>query len=420
MQSLPTADAAAGTPAGSNETRRSVSVRGRFRSRAAAAALLFGLFCATSAVQADDLSDVHALVKQGNLTQATERLNAFLAKNPKDARARFLRGLILTEQKRPAEAIRVFLSLTEDYPELPEPYNNLAVLYAAQGQFDRARQMLESAIRTHPSYATAHENLGDIYAKMASEAYDRALQLDRSNTGVQTKLSLIRELFSANPKFQRTPLAGDPKQVVLAAQAAPGASIAQATKGATAPAPASPTAPAASRPVVARESPDAQAAQAKAAVAAAATAAAATAAAVTAPAAAPAAASPAPAAGATPAAPAPVAGAEDVLRTVEQWAQAWSSNDVNRYLAFYSKEFKVPGGDSRADWEQARRERIAKPRKIEVRVSAPQVKPLGPNRMSVAFRQDYRSPTLKSSSPKTLVLVRVGDRWLIEQEQVGR
>ena len=420
MQSLPTADAAAGTPAGSNETRRSVSVRGRFRSRAAAAALLFGLFCATSAVQADDLSDVHALVKQGNLTQATERLNAFLAKNPKDARARFLRGLILTEQKRPAEAIRVFLALTEDYPELPEPYNNLAVLYAAQGQFDRARQMLESAIRTHPSYATAHENLGDIYAKMASEAYDRALQLDRSNTGVQTKLSLIRELFSANPKFQRTPLAGDPKQVVLAAQAAPGASIAQATKGAAAPAPASPTAPAASRPVVARESPDAQAAQAKAAVAAAATAAAATAAAVTAPAAAPAAASPAPAAGATPAAPAPVAGAEDVLRTVEQWAQAWSSNDVNRYLAFYSKEFKVPGGDSRADWEQARRERIAKPRKIEVRVSAPQVKPLGPNRMSVAFRQDYRSPTLKSSSPKTLVLVRVGDRWLIEQEQVGR
>ena len=408
MQPLPTADAAAGTPAGSNETRRSVSVRGRFRSRAAAAALLFGLFCATSAVQADDLSDVHALVKQGNLTQATERLNAFLAKNPKDARARFLRGLILTEQKRPAEAIRVFLALTEDYPELPEPYNNLAVLYAAQGQFDRARQMLESAIRTHPSYATAHENLGDIYAKMASEAYDRALQLDRSNTGVQTKLSLIRELFSANPKFQRTPLAGDPKQVVLAAQATPGASIAQATKGAAAPAPASSTAPAASRPVVARESTDAQAGQAKAAAA--------TAAAVTTPAAA----SPAPAAGATPAAPAPVAGTEDVLRAVEQWAQAWSSNDVNRYLAFYSKEFKVPGGDSRADWEQARRERIAKPRKIEVRVSAPQVKPLGPNRMSVAFLQDYRSPTLKSSSPKTLVLVRVGDRWLIEQEQVGR
>ncbi|MBY0440067.1 MAG: nuclear transport factor 2 family protein, partial [Burkholderiales bacterium] len=115
-----------------------------------------------------------------------------------------------------------------------------------------------------------------------------------------------------------------------------------------------------------------------------------------------------------------IAGSEEVLRTVEQWAQAWSGNDVNRYLAFYAKDFKVPGGDSRAEWEQNRRDRIAKPKKIEVRISSPQVKPLGPNRMSVVFRQDYRSATLKSSAPKTLILVRVGERWLIEQEQVGR
>ncbi|MBC7780927.1 MAG: tetratricopeptide repeat protein, partial [Proteobacteria bacterium] len=175
-----------------------------------------------AAASVDDLLDVQSLVRQGNLVQATERLNAYLAKNPKDARGRFMRGLILTEQKRPAEAIKVFITLTEEFPELPEPYNNLAVLYAAQGQFDRARQMLELAIRTHPSYATAHENLGDIYAKMASEAYDKALQLDRSNATVQTKLELIRELFSANPKFQRSPLARlDPSRPVAVASATP-------------------------------------------------------------------------------------------------------------------------------------------------------------------------------------------------------
>jgi tetratricopeptide (TPR) repeat protein len=202
-------------------------------------ALLISTAVFVTPVRADDLLDVQALVKQGNLTQATERLNAYLSKNPKDARGRFLRGLILTEQKRPAEAIKVFTALTEDYPELPEPYNNLAVLYAAQGQFDRARQMLELAIRTHPSYATAHENLGDIYAKMASEAYDKALQLDRSNGSVQTKLELIRELFSSNPKFQRPPLARlDPqKPVAIAAgpapQAAPVQGNAAASKGGT-------------------------------------------------------------------------------------------------------------------------------------------------------------------------------------------
>jgi len=384
---------------------------GQIRGRAVAIALVLGILCTAGPARADDLSDVQALVKQGNLTQATERLNVFLAKNPKDARGRFLRGLILTEQKRPADAIRVFLALTEDFPELPEPYNNLAVLYAAQGQFDRARQMLESAIRTHPSYATAHENLGDIYAKMASEAYDRALQLDRSNVAVQTKLALIRELFSTNPKFQRPPLTGEaPKQVSIAGQVQT-APATQVAKGGAAP-PAA--APATSRPVVAREPAPTAAAEVPAKAAAAATAAATAAAVVTPPAATPA---PPPA---TRPAESAIAGSEEVLRTVEQWAQAWSGNDVNRYLAFYAKDFKVPGGDSRAEWEQSRRDRIAKPKKIEVRISSPQVKPLGPNRMSVVFRQDYRSATLKSSAPKTLILVRVGERWLIEQEQVGR
>jgi len=61
---------------------------------------------------------------------------------------------------------------------MPEPYNNLAVLYAAEGQERKAAEALEQAIRTNPSYTTAHENLGDLYARMASEAYAKALQLD--------------------------------------------------------------------------------------------------------------------------------------------------------------------------------------------------------------------------------------------------
>jgi hypothetical protein len=368
---------------------------------------------ASEPAHADDLLEVQSLVKQGNLTQATERLNAFLAKNPKDARARFLRGLILTEQKRPVEAIKVFTALTEDFPELPEPYNNLAVLFAAQGQFDRARQMLELAIRTHPSYATAHENLGDIYAKMASEAYDRALQLDRANTAVQTKLEMIRELFSTNPKFQRPPLARlDPGKQVAIASAAP-------TPAATAPSgPAKGASPAtvgtgtgAATPVSARPA-DAPVAAARPAepVAKAAADTPGKGAAATAATAPPPTTTPPPAS----------AGSDEIIRTVEQWARAWSSNDVNSYLGFYAKEFKVPGGDTRADWEKARRDRIAKPRKIEVRVVTPQVKAVAPNRVMVVFRQEYRSDTLKSQTPKTLTLVRVGERWLIEQEQVGR
>ncbi|MBI5007508.1 MAG: tetratricopeptide repeat protein [Nitrosomonadales bacterium] len=153
---------------------------------------------------ADDIQDANKLFKQGLHAQAMEKVNLVLASKPKDAQARFLKGLIQTEQGNTNEAIATFTGLTEDYPELPEPYNNLAVIYAGQGQYEKAKTALEMAIRTHPTYATAHENLGDIYAKMASQAYDRALQLEKSNTGTQTKLALIRELFGDAPKSTRS------------------------------------------------------------------------------------------------------------------------------------------------------------------------------------------------------------------------
>jgi tetratricopeptide (TPR) repeat protein len=151
------------------------------------------LFAAAPA-RADDLSDAQQLLKAGQAPQALERVNRALAANPREPQARFLKGVILTEQGKQPEAIDIFTKLTQDYPNLPEPYNNLAVIYAGQGQYEKARAALEQSIRTHPSYATAYENLGDLYAKLASQAYGKALQLDASNTGAQNKLSLVREL----------------------------------------------------------------------------------------------------------------------------------------------------------------------------------------------------------------------------------
>ena len=163
-------------------------------SRAAA----FGLLLAISIpVQADDLQDANKLFKQGLHAQALEKVNAFLVTKPKDAQARFLKGLILAEQGNTADAITVFTRLTEDYPELPEPYNNVAVLYAGQGEYEKAKNALEMAIRTNPTYATAHENLGDIYTRMAGQAYDRALQLDGTSSGARSKLALVRQLLAS-------------------------------------------------------------------------------------------------------------------------------------------------------------------------------------------------------------------------------
>ena len=150
-----------------------------------------------AAAPADDLKEAQKLYGQGKLPAALEKVDAYVQALPRDPQGRFLRGLVLTEQKKTADAIEVFRRLTEDYPELPEPYNNLAVLYASQGNYERAKTTLELAIQTHPSYAIAHENLGDIYARLAGRAYDRALQIDRNNPSAKTKSDRVKELLGA-------------------------------------------------------------------------------------------------------------------------------------------------------------------------------------------------------------------------------
>ena len=176
---------------------------------------------------ADDLDDASKLLKAGQRDQALERVNRVLAQKKDDPKARFLKGVILTEQGNTREAIDIFTRLTQDHPNLPEPYNNLAVIFASQGQYEKARAALEQSIRTHPSYATAYENLGDVYAKLASQAYDKALQLDKSNTGAQNKLSLVRELVggpvqvATAPKEPAKPAAAEPAKPPVAAEKPP-------------------------------------------------------------------------------------------------------------------------------------------------------------------------------------------------------
>ena len=182
---------------------------------------------AASPVLADEIQEINQQYRSGNLSGALTRANAYLAKNPKDAQTRFIKGLILADQGKTNEAIAVFTGLTEDYPELPEPYNNLAVLYASQNKYAAAKNALEMAIRTHPSYATAHENLGDIYAKMASLAYDKALALDSKNAAAQTKLALIQDLIGGQPAKPATskviPSVSKPAAKPVAVEPAPAA-----------------------------------------------------------------------------------------------------------------------------------------------------------------------------------------------------
>ncbi|HUK04191.1 MAG TPA: tetratricopeptide repeat protein [Burkholderiales bacterium] len=331
------------------------------RARAAVAAAL--LAAGAVLAQSDDVQEASKLLKAGQQQQALERVNKVLAAKPKDAQARFLKGLIYAEQGNAKEATELFLQLTKDYPELPEPYNNLAVIYASQGQYEKARSALEQSIRTHPSYATAYENLGDVYAKLASQAYDKALQIDSANAGAKNKLALVRELVGVSA----------PAPAVVA-QAKP-----------PAPAPAAPPPKEPAKPPVAVATAESK-----------------------------------PPVAEKPAEKAPASPSTEVIDTVRAWAKAWSSKDVDAYLAFYAKDFRTPGGEARSAWEKTRRQRINAPKSISVSVEAPKVSVAADGHASVTFRQGYRSDVLKATTAtKTLVLVKAEGHWLIQQERVN-
>jgi tetratricopeptide (TPR) repeat protein len=72
------------------------------------------------------------------------------------------------------EAIHALQTLIQEFPELPEPYNNLGVLLAAQGQYESAAEAFLAAIQARPNYKVAFQNLGDLYTAMARQAYERA------------------------------------------------------------------------------------------------------------------------------------------------------------------------------------------------------------------------------------------------------
>lgn len=326
------------------------------------------------AVHANDVDDINTLLKAGKQAQALTKVEQSIAAKPRDPQLRFLKGVIQTELGKQQDAIGTFTSLTQDYPELPEPYNNLAVLHASGGQFDKARAALEMAIRTNPSYSTAHENLGDIYANLASQAYSKALQLGGSTTTLQPKLTLIRELFAPGSKGIN-PAAAKPVAATPAAAPAP-AVVAPAAAVVVAPA----VKPAA--PVITT----------------------------------------APAASAVPAALAATTAAnnsdKDVEQAVQAWAKAWSSKDMNGYLGAYAKNFTTPKNQARSAWEEERRARIVGKSRISVKVSDVVTKTSG-NTATVKFRQTYDADALQTSSRKTLELTKVGDRWLIAKESTG-
>lgn len=354
-------------------------------------ALSLGLM-STGQARADEVSDVQAILAAGKAAEGLKKVDQLLAAKPEEPRLRLQRGIALSLLNRNAEAIGVFQKLIETHPELPGPYNNLAVLYGNQGEYEKARQALELAIRTNPAYATAFQNLGDVYARLAGQAYKKALALDKNDGVLPLKLAVVQNIFESSVDPRKVPAPAPIPAPAPAAAPMPAAKPAPAPAAATpAPAPAPAAAP---TPAVA-PTPAAKPAPVPA---------------------------PAPVAKPEPSKPEPAkaensaaADRQAVENAMLAWAKAWSSRDMNSYYAAYTSDFKGKSPNRKA-WEQERRDRITSKKSIKVTLSDIKVKLQG-DKATVSLRQDYNSDALSVKSSKSFTLNRSRNgRWQIADE----
>ncbi|MDH3638926.1 MAG: tetratricopeptide repeat protein, partial [Gammaproteobacteria bacterium] len=290
---------------------------------------------------------------------ALERLDALLAEDPKNAKARFLKGLALAEDEQYGEAIEILLNLTIDYPKAPQIYNNLGIIYTRVERYDDAIDMFKKAFRVDPEYAEAYENLGDIYVSMAGVAYIGALAIDTKNPAVHEKLASLKKFPAIVDRH------------------------AAVTKRAVTPKPRATTTesrtPASKRPRSTGWSLSSDEVSSPASNI-----------------------------------------AEETRTSIEQtlraWASAWSRGDVDAYLKFYDDEFAPAGGMKYERWKQQRRERLTAAQSISVKLENIAIEPQGADGAYATFRQHYRSANYRDRVDKRLILKRRNGEWRIVRE----
>ena len=294
---------------------------------------------------ASPVDDIQKLISQNRFQEALPKIETLLTADPGDVELNFLHAATLSELDQVEKAIKIYETIISEHPTLPEPRNNLAVLYAKQQSFEKAEGALQSALNTHPSYATAHENLSDIYKALASVAYNKAFNDNKPASPITPNLRLVTELLSL-PKTE--PATAPSIEQLSSAEIMPLAQKPEMT------------------PTITKTAEEV-----------------------------------------------------DITRvesSVIAWGEAWSKQDTDSYLGFYSADFKPQAPSSLAAWKQQRRDRLKSPKFIKIGISNLQTTILSPTAVGVKFKQNYKSDRFSEKSGKLLLLKLEQDQWRIALE----
>lgn len=351
---------------------------------------------------ATELKQAKQLQSKGDLQGAFNQVNHYLVSNPKDPNGWLLYGISLINQNKLNEAADIFRKLSHLYPDSPEPYNNLAVVYARQGDNDKAVEVLLQAFETNPSYAQVQSNLKTVYSAMATQAYNRALDLNSSNKKPdRVSLGILDQVYQ--PALPQTVLATATPQPVrpVAKPVVKAAAPSQATVS---------TKPAAKLIIEERDQSEGTVPTPIADKPATDVIASAKPVAIT----------------------KTVAKAElknkagevlsepvraEILQTITNWATSWSAQNVPAYLDFYTDSYSPdPASVSHKQWVWGRQQRLSKPSFIKVVISDISLAEAGDGKVRSVFRQKYQSDTYQDDVYKTLTLTQENGIWKILTE----
>lgn len=149
-----------------------------------------------SSLKVEQFSDVvDAFVAKGQYAKALEAVDVGLRKNPKSVQLKFQRCVVLEQMGNYEGAQKELERLKRTYPEIPEIYNNLAVLQSRNGDLNNAEENLKRALAIRPKFRQAYVNLGNLYLARAKTAYASA-QAIRNDKSVKARLDTVSDLLS--------------------------------------------------------------------------------------------------------------------------------------------------------------------------------------------------------------------------------
>jgi tetratricopeptide (TPR) repeat protein len=319
--------------------------------------LLVFTFFLPGLVLGNSIQQLEAKLQLKKYASAAQTGMVLLNHQPDNLNIKFLTALALQNNKQPLIAKKYYQQIIESNPGLPEPRNNLAMIYLQQGQHDQAVDLLISALKTDPAYATAWMNLSNLYKGLASEAYRRALSEEKDVSSVvhKIKLTALTNLDSLPASsIGVKPVIEKPLQTAAVEKNI---------------APVLEQKPVTKAPLQLEKPPVTEK---------------------------------------------PLSN-EELIKIVQNWAQAWSKKDIKTYLDAYTSYFKGRKA-SHKEWVEIRKNRIKRPGNISVKISNITIKSSTPDQAIVDFHQSYSSATYSDKVVKRVHLTKTGKNWKISRE----